>query len=221
MGDPVRAPARRRMYLPREVTAVLTIGSLGNRCDAALGASDERRTRLFRSGSIIPMKRRELIVGVGAVAILWPCATRAEQTTMPVIGFLSPAHPRILRINYLAFGKASPKWLRRRREPGDRVPLGARRLRAAACSRRRFGRQAGARPRDRRRRTLGFGGKGSNLDHPDRLFHRRSRTGRPCREQKPRGGTSRASMSCRRSWKPSGSACCMIWCRRQRRLDSW
>jgi hypothetical protein len=52
------------------------------------------------------MKRRELIVGVGAVAILWPCATRAEQTTMPVIGFLSPAHPRILRINYLAFGKA-------------------------------------------------------------------------------------------------------------------
>ena len=111
MGDPVRAPARRRMYLPREVTAVLTIGSLGNRCDAALGASDERRTRLFRSGSIIPMKRRELIVGVGAVAILWPRATRAEQTTMPVIGFLSPAHPRILRINYLAFGKASPKWV--------------------------------------------------------------------------------------------------------------
>ena len=35
------------------------------------------------------------------------------------------------------------------------------------------------------------------------------------------GGTSRASMSCRRSWKPSGWACCMIWCRRQRRLDSW
>src|SRR5215469_12252377 len=34
---------------------------------------------------------------------------------------------------------------------------------AAACSRCGVGRQAGARSRDRRRRTLGFGGKGGSL----------------------------------------------------------
>ena len=35
------------------------------------------------------------------------------------------------------------------------------------------------------------------------------------------GETSRASISWGESWKASGSACCMIWCRTQRRLDSW
>jgi len=28
--------------------------------------------------------------------------------------------------------------------------------------------------------SRGFGGKGSNLDYPDRLFYGRSRTARPC-----------------------------------------
>ena len=39
------------------------------------------------------MRRRELIVGAGAAAILWRCATRAQTTALPVIGFLSSRSP--------------------------------------------------------------------------------------------------------------------------------
>jgi len=39
------------------------------------------------------MGRRELIVGVSAAAIFWPRAARAQQKTLPVIGFLSSRSP--------------------------------------------------------------------------------------------------------------------------------
>jgi len=50
--------------------------------------------RLFaldRRGS--RMRRRELIVGASAAAILWPRAARAQQKALPVIGFLSSRSP--------------------------------------------------------------------------------------------------------------------------------
>jgi putative ABC transport system substrate-binding protein len=54
------------------------------------------------------MRRREFITLVGGTAITWPLAARAQQTPLPVIGFLNSAFPQPFE-NYVAGFRAGLK----------------------------------------------------------------------------------------------------------------
>jgi hypothetical protein len=67
------------------------------------------------------MRRRDFIKGIAGSATVWPRAIRAQQTAIPVIGFLHASsaarYARVIAVQESAFGtKRTCHWCRRMRK---------------------------------------------------------------------------------------------------------
>ena len=161
----------------------------------------------------IHIRRREFIFTLGGAAAAWPLAARAQQTAMPVIGFLSMPIARA----YAVRGRLPPGPERSRLRRGQNVAIEYRwadgqsdRLPALAADlvRRQVavivatGHPGGAR------------GQGRDHDDSDRLHHRQrsGQAGLVASLNRPGGNVTGVTSFTVGAGGRSGWSCCTSWC---------